>query len=35
LFFIILSHFIFFPLMAASLDFYRFKKRSASHKKHL
>lgn len=35
LFFIILAHFIFFPLMAASLDFYRHKKRARSKKKSL
>jgi predicted RND superfamily exporter protein len=35
LFFIILSHFIFFPLMAISLDFYRLKKKSTHSEKHL
>lgn len=35
LFFIILGHFIFFPLMAASLDFYRHKKRTRFKKKSL
>lgn len=35
LFFIILSHFIFFPLLAASLDFYRQKKKMLTHNKKL